>query len=38
MSKGAVNFSNDVEYYTPKNIVENFGKFDYDPEKKDGKL
>jgi hypothetical protein len=31
MSKGAVNFSNDVEYYTPKNIVEKFGKFDYDP-------
>lgn len=31
MSKGAVNFSKDVEYYTPKNIVEKFGKFDYDP-------
>lgn len=31
MSKGAVCFSNDNEYYTPKRIVEMFGRFDYDP-------
>lgn len=31
MSKGAVNFSNNNEYYTPKSVVEYFGKFDYDP-------
>lgn len=31
MSKGAINFSSDVEYYTPKELVDRFGKFDYDP-------
>lgn len=32
MSKGAINFSSDNEYYTPKQIVEMFSKgFDYDP-------
>lgn len=31
MSKGAVNFSTDNEYYTPKEIVSLFGSFDYDP-------
>lgn len=31
MSKGAVNFSNDNEYYTPKYVVDYFGSFDYDP-------
>lgn len=31
MSKGAINFSNDNEYYTPKALVDFFGKFDYDP-------
>lgn len=32
MSKGAVNMNeNNVEYYTPKSIVDYFGRFDYDP-------
>ena len=31
MRKGAVNFSNDNEYYTPKYVVDYFGSFDYDP-------
>lgn len=31
MSKGAINFSSDNEYYTPKSIVSLFGQFDYDP-------
>ena len=31
MSKGAINFSDEVEYYTPKQIVDMFGKFEYDP-------
>lgn len=31
MSKGAINFSSDNEYYTPKWVVDLFGKFDYDP-------
>lgn len=31
MSKGAINFSSDNEYYTPKSLVERFGDFDYDP-------
>lgn len=32
MSKGAVSFNeSNVEYYTPKNIVDLFGSFDYDP-------
>lgn len=31
MSKGAINFSSNNEYWTPKEIVDKFGKFDYDP-------
>ena len=32
MSKGAVQLNeNNVEYYTPKSVVDMFGKFDYDP-------
>ena len=31
MSKGDVNFSTDNEYYTPKQIVDMFGHFEYDP-------
>lgn len=31
MSKGAINFTKDNEYYTPKQIVDMFGPFDYDP-------
>lgn len=31
MSKGSINFSKDNEYYTPKYVVDYFGKFDYDP-------
>ena len=31
MSKGAINFSSDNEYYTPKGFVAKFGSFDYDP-------
>lgn len=31
MSKGAISFSEKVEYYTPKYIVDKFGPFDYDP-------
>lgn len=31
MSRGAVNFSSDNEYYTPKELVARFGQFDYDP-------
>ena len=31
MSKGAINFSSDNEYYTPKYIFDYFGVFDYDP-------
>lgn len=31
MSKGTVDFTKDNEYYTPKGLVELFGKFDYDP-------
>lgn len=31
MSKGAITFSEEVEYYTPKYIVDKFGPFDYDP-------
>ena len=31
MSKGAICFSNDNEYYTPKSFVARFGQFDYDP-------
>lgn len=31
MSKGALNFSQKNEWYTPKAIVDKFGPFDYDP-------
>lgn len=32
MSKGAVNFNEqNIEWYTPKSVVDFFGKFDYDP-------
>ena len=31
MSKGAINFSSNDEYFTPKWLVDRFGKFDYDP-------
>ena len=31
MSKGAINFSDNVEYYTPKQIIDLFGSFEYDP-------
>lgn len=31
MAKAGVNFTKDNEYYTPKEIVSMFGKFDYDP-------
>lgn len=31
MSKSQVNFTKDNEYYTPKEFVDLFGRFDYDP-------
>lgn len=31
MSRGALNFSQKNEWYTPKYIVDKFGPFDYDP-------
>lgn len=31
MAKPMVIFTNDNEYYTPKEFVNKFGKFDYDP-------
>ena len=31
MTKSQVKFKKDNEYYTPKNFVDRFGKFDYDP-------
>jgi len=31
MAKSQVQFTKDNEYYTPKEIVNLFGKFDYDP-------
>lgn len=31
MAKANVVFTKDNEYYTPKKVVEYFGKFDYDP-------
>lgn len=31
MSKGAINFSSNDEYFTPKKLIDRFGKFDYDP-------
>ena len=30
-AKSNVNFTKDNEYYTPKSVVDFFGKFDYDP-------
>ena len=38
MSKGAINFSSDNEYYTPKQIVKMFSDgFEYDPATAPGK-
>ena len=31
MTKSNVQFTKDNEYYTPKDFVARFGKFDYDP-------
>lgn len=31
MAKAGVQFTKDNEYYTPKEFVDRFGKFDYDP-------
>lgn len=31
VAKGTVTFAKDNEYYTPKCVVDYFGKFDYDP-------
>jgi len=31
MAKPTVQFTKDNEYYTPKDFVDRFGKFDYDP-------
>lgn len=31
MAKANVQFTKDNEYYTPKEFVERFGRFDYDP-------
>ncbi len=31
MAKSQVQFTKDNEYYTPKEFVERFGTFDYDP-------
>ena len=31
IAKSQVQFAKDNEYYTPKEFVERFGKFDYDP-------
>ena len=31
MAKSQVQFTKDNEYYTPKKVVDYFGKFDYDP-------
>lgn len=31
MAKSNVQFTKDNEYYTPKEFVDRFGKFDYDP-------
>ena len=31
MAKSQVQFTNDNEYYTPKEFVAQFGEFDYDP-------
>lgn len=31
MAHAGIQFAKDNEYYTPKDFVEKFGKFDYDP-------
>lgn len=31
MAKAGVVFTKDNEYYTPKSVIDYFGKFDYDP-------
>ena len=31
MAKANVTFTKDNEYYTPKSVVDYFGKFEYDP-------
>lgn len=31
MAKSQVQFTKDNEYYTPKEFIERFGRFDYDP-------
>jgi len=31
MAKSSVQFTKDNEYYTPREFVERFGQFDYDP-------
>ena len=36
MSNGAIRFSEEVEYYTPKYIVDKFGPFDFDPATTEG--
>lgn len=37
MAKANVEFTKDNEYYTPKSVVDFFGKFDYDPATTDEK-
>lgn len=37
MAKSQVQFTKDNEYYTPKEFVDKFGKFDYDPATTKGK-
>jgi phage N-6-adenine-methyltransferase len=37
MAKSQVQFTKDNEYYTPKEFVDRFGKFDYDPATTDEK-
>ena len=37
MAKSNVTFTKDNEYYTPKTVVDYFGKFDYDPATTDEK-
>ena len=37
MSNGAIRFAENDEYYTPKEMVDLFGQFDYDPATTQGK-
>lgn len=37
MAKSNVQFTKDNEYYTPKSVVDYFGRFDYDPATTDEK-